>query len=655
MDEAMESGQQYPEIDTMTAFSEKGVRLGFIRKVYGLLCTQLAITSAIVGIFTMQSVKTYSVAHPELFWIAFAIMLVTIISMACCSSVRRKSPMNIIFLGLFTFAEGFLLGATTSYYDANEVLLAVGITFFLVLALTIFAFQTKVDFTAFAGILMVAVICLFIFGLIAAFFPYSKTINIVYASLGAFIFSVYIIFDTQMMLGGTHKCLLRIKTTMDRDMESGQQYADIDTMAAFSDKGVRLGFIRKVYGLLCAQLAITSAIVGIFTMQSVKTYSVAHPELFWIAFAIMLVTIISMACCSSVRRKSPMNIIFLGLFTFAEGFLLGATTSYYDANEVLLAVGITFFLVLALTIFAFQTKVDFTAFAGILMVAVICLFIFGLIAAFFPYSKTINIKLIQERTEVRPERQKLLNMKLNGKAPGDDILLSTLPTKNGAKIMMMGSLEKDIAATEIVPDDLPYVKNDLDDHDDGEETSIENRSEYLTKIQHRIDNCEIHLRNELRPGKKLLVLDIDYTLFDHRSPAENAGELMRPYLHEFLTSAFKDYDIAICLLFFMDCRHMISVHTQKYGVVEVKPLGVIWGKFPQYKKENTIMLDDLRRNFLMNPQNGLKIRPFRDAHVNRNSDEELLKLSEYLKVISHLPDFTTLKHRKWESYLRRYT
>uniref|UniRef100_A0A0K2T0F8 Protein lifeguard 1 n=1 Tax=Lepeophtheirus salmonis TaxID=72036 RepID=A0A0K2T0F8_LEPSM len=205
MDEAMESGQQYPEIDTMTAFSEKGVRLGFIRKVYGLLCTQLAITSAIVGIFTMQSVKTYSVAHPELFWIAFAIMLVTLISMGCCSSVRRKSPMNIIFLGLFTIAEGFLLGAATSYYDVNEVLLAVGITFFLVLALTIFAFQTKVDFTAFAGILMVAVICLFIFGLIAAFFPYSKTINIVYASLGAFIFSVYIIFDTQMMLGGTHK------------------------------------------------------------------------------------------------------------------------------------------------------------------------------------------------------------------------------------------------------------------------------------------------------------------------------------------------------------------------------------------------------------------------------------------------------------------
>ncbi|QQP51342.1 Fas apoptotic inhibitory molecule 2, partial [Caligus rogercresseyi] len=35
--------------------------------------------------------------------------------------------------------------------------------------------------------------------------PYSRTVNIIYAALGALIFSVYIIFDTQMMVGGTHK------------------------------------------------------------------------------------------------------------------------------------------------------------------------------------------------------------------------------------------------------------------------------------------------------------------------------------------------------------------------------------------------------------------------------------------------------------------
>lgn len=44
------------------------------------------------------------------------------------------------------------------------------------------------------------------------------------------------------------------------------------------------------------------------------------------------------------------------------------------------------------------------------------------------------------------------------------------------------------------------------------------------------------------------------------------------------------------------------------GVFQVKPLGVIWGKYSEfYSKRNTIMFDDIGRNFLMNPQNGLKV------------------------------------------------
>lgn len=50
--------------------------------------------------------------------------------------------------------------------------------------------------------------------------------------------------------------------------------------------------------------------------------------------------------------------------------------------------------------------------------------------------------------------------------------------------------------------------------------------------------------NDPRPGKKLLVLDIDYTLFDHRSAAESGIELMRPYLHDFLESAYE-----VCIIF----------------------------------------------------------------------------------------------------------
>ena len=46
-----------------------------------------------------------------------------------------------------------MLGTVTSTYDANEVLMAVGVCAAIVLALTIFAFQTKIDFTAMGGTL----------------------------------------------------------------------------------------------------------------------------------------------------------------------------------------------------------------------------------------------------------------------------------------------------------------------------------------------------------------------------------------------------------------------------------------------------------------------------------------------------------------------
>lgn len=94
-------------------------------------------------------------------------------------------------------------------------------------------------------------------------------------------------------------------------------------------------FCRKVYSILMCQLAITLGMISLFLYHKPTQQWVArHTELFWIAFAMTIVLIICMSCCTSVRRKAPLNYVFLFLFTSAEAFLLSVAASTYDSKEV---------------------------------------------------------------------------------------------------------------------------------------------------------------------------------------------------------------------------------------------------------------------------------------------------------------------------------
>ncbi|KAK8916947.1 Ubiquitin-like domain-containing CTD phosphatase [Platanthera zijinensis] len=278
---------------------------------------------------------------------------------------------------------------------------------------------------------------------------------------------------------------------------------------------------------------------------------------------------------------------------------------------------------------------------------------------------------ICEATNVLPKRQKLLYPKLANRLSDDSLLLSQFNFKPSIKMTMIGTVEDDIIVDQV---DSPEIADDFDLGQD-EVVDCKDKEVNKQKLQRRISQYKIKLLNPCRKGKNLLVLDIDYTLFDHRSPAENPQELMRPYLHEFLSAVHAEYDIIIWsatsmkwvelkmgqlgvlnnpvykITALLDLLAMITVQTDSHGTFNCKPLGLIWAHFPEfYNSKNTIMFDDLRRNFVMNPQNGLTIRPFRKAHLNRSSDQELVKLTQYLLAIAELPDLSVLDHRNWESY-----
>uniref|UniRef100_A0A804NA35 FCP1 homology domain-containing protein n=1 Tax=Zea mays TaxID=4577 RepID=A0A804NA35_MAIZE len=94
-------------------------------------------------------------------------------------------------------------------------------------------------------------------------------------------------------------------------------------------------------------------------------------------------------------------------------------------------------------------------------------------------------------------------------------------------------------------------------------------------------------------------------------------------------------------------RLKIEVETRFFTASLLVSFGLSSLSSLYYNEKNTIMFDDLRRNFVMNPQNGLVIKPFRKRH----NDHELVKLAHYLLSIGDLEDLSKLDHGKWESFL----
>uniref|UniRef100_A0A8C1NB79 Zgc:110410 n=1 Tax=Cyprinus carpio TaxID=7962 RepID=A0A8C1NB79_CYPCA len=180
-------------------FSDATIRRGFIRKVYLTLMVQLLITIGIICAFLYW--ETLKEWVRGTYWCATFVLIIVLV---CCGDIRRKVPLNFIFLALFTITEGFLLGSVVVFYSAEAVLWAVGATALVSLAMSLFSLQSKWDFTALSGSIWVLCWTLFSFALLCAILR-SQYLYILYASLGTLIFSVYLVMDTQLILGGKHK------------------------------------------------------------------------------------------------------------------------------------------------------------------------------------------------------------------------------------------------------------------------------------------------------------------------------------------------------------------------------------------------------------------------------------------------------------------
>lgn len=72
---------------------------------------------------------------------------------------------------------------------------------------------------------------------------------------------------------------------------------------------------------------------------------------------------------------------------------MGMISAFYTINSVLIAVGITAFVCLGVTLFSFQTKFDFTSCYGILFAISLALMGFGFVCIFTYSNVRITIRI----------------------------------------------------------------------------------------------------------------------------------------------------------------------------------------------------------------------------------------------------------------------
>jgi len=179
------------------ASSHVYVRLGFLRKVYGILSAQLLMTTIVAGVFlTFEPVADFIKSNQ---WIVLICAVATIGLIFALGVKSREYPTNMKLLAAFTFCESILVGIIVTQYTLGSVLEAFFLTCTVTTALTVYTFQSKRDFSSWGAGLFAALWVLILMGILQLFIQ-GELLDRGIAAAGAILFSMFIIFDTHMIM-----------------------------------------------------------------------------------------------------------------------------------------------------------------------------------------------------------------------------------------------------------------------------------------------------------------------------------------------------------------------------------------------------------------------------------------------------------------------
>lgn len=124
------------------------------------------------------------------------------IAISCSRTLRHAHPHNLVALGLFTLAYAYLIAATTAFYSASAVVIALGVTTATVAGAVAYIRVKGVDVARSSGFLAIASWS-FLVALIVGSVTRSSALSIVLAAIGSVLFTMYLLHDLQLIMGGS--------------------------------------------------------------------------------------------------------------------------------------------------------------------------------------------------------------------------------------------------------------------------------------------------------------------------------------------------------------------------------------------------------------------------------------------------------------------
>lgn len=177
----------------------------FIKQTYQLFAASLLAASvgAYVGIFALAS---FFIQSQATFWILFIVEIGLLFALQW---KKREAPLNLILLFGFTFCSGLtltplLISVLALPTGAIIIAQAFALTTVAFGALSIFAMNTKKDFTTTGKALFIVLIVIVAASLLNIFIK-SDIISLAISSIAAILFSFYILYDTQNIIRGNYE------------------------------------------------------------------------------------------------------------------------------------------------------------------------------------------------------------------------------------------------------------------------------------------------------------------------------------------------------------------------------------------------------------------------------------------------------------------